>query len=292
MTRASRAWRAGARFDAARTRVGAFARVRRCALPAFSVSALTQDRGASIAGPRSSWSTPMPRCAAVRATRRRAAPAGRAAAQTRTTPSTHETPSSAQIETAVISVGRSGRRSGSVDGAELDARHLGRGEDLEPVLHAAGVARGDRPPRALAARPASRPGRRCTDEGRVPQRTPRRGRRCSAQGRRSSRFRRGRRTVRRPAARIHAAPRPRWWGTETDPRGGARDSRAHTPTRRARAHRSATSRTSCARQRTRTRRERRTRQSLARRARRARSAGFEKPSIGPIGPDPYTHGRT
>ena len=73
----------------------------------------------------------------------------------------------------------------------------------------------------------------CRGAGRDPQPTPRHARPCSAPGRRSSRFPRDRTPVRRPAGRIHAAPRPRRWGTETGPRASAKDTRARTPTARA-----------------------------------------------------------
>lgn len=133
-----------------RTRVGAFARVARCALPAFSVSPPTQDHCASITGPEVLQVDADSTCATLRATGDEPhwLPALGAHA--------HD---SVDTRNPLVGADRDRRELGRQQRtelrlsrcAQLHACYLGRRDHLEPVLHAAGVARRDRPPRALAA---------------------------------------------------------------------------------------------------------------------------------------------
>ena len=142
----------GARGAARRrvTRVAAFARVRRCALPAFSVSASTQDHGASIAGAEVLQVDGDATCATVRTTGDE--PDWLTALVTDPDDSFDARHALFRADRDGSDLGRKERTKERLGRrAELYGGHLGRCEHLEAVLHAACVARGDGSPRAFAA---------------------------------------------------------------------------------------------------------------------------------------------
>lgn len=132
------------------TRVAAFARVGRCALPTFSVSASTQDHGASIAGAQVLQVDGDATCATVRA----------AGDELRRLPAMVANPDdSFDAGHALFRADRDGRGLGRQERtkkrlgrrAELHGGDVRRRDHLEAVLHAAGVARRDGSPCAFAA---------------------------------------------------------------------------------------------------------------------------------------------
>lgn len=269
-----------------RTRVGVFARVPRCALPAFSVRAPTQDRGASIAGSEVLLVDGDSSCATVRATGHE--PHRLAAVHADAHDPVDARDSLLRADRDGRELARKQRTEERLGGStQLLARHLGCREDLEPVLHAPGVARTDRTPRALArARPlGALAGRRARMRD-----VPRNGDLDTAVA-----------AAREPVGavgpgEIEGRPVGPCGSTRSlaPDRGGDRpilEAARQTSTlagrhaERERKDCDEPDELLCARN-----QDRHAAEPSA--VRRAAIVAIEKPSIGPFGPDPYNHGRT